>query len=361
MSLSTKMIYSITLLLNIPINVLAAAVPRQTPVCTFYVNAVGDLAGSILEDTIGEPRIGGNYPQNTYVLTDGVMTDPLNNICTISPNSKQLQCSSRTAVSTRILFSDNFYLMHNNTTNWLACPAAGLGNGGSYTIFSNEKEDKTGCLSIELRAGGFGCSALGRPSSTSTTAVATATPTGTVSLAARATTPSCPKDISAGIFQFPHLIVPTSPNSPNYAFGNSYTAYISPLNTTLFNFDIPATAPWAGTCSVVFQFPYADQLDPSAPKFYFSGLEEEEGEHGGLDFALLGGVATESTTYATTPSVTIDYGKTEIIPGTNYTIATFPCPTGTTTFSVSSKGNVELDFFQDSAPSAIGLYIVPCA
>jgi hypothetical protein len=160
------------------------------------------------------------------------------------------------------------------------------------------------------------------------------------------------------------LIIPTSPKAPNHTFGNSYQASISPINTTLFNFDIPSTAPYAASssCALLFLFPYASSLAPSAGTYYFSGVEEEEGEHGGLDFALLQGIATSATTYATTPGVAQDYGKTEILPGNNYTVAVFPCQSGkTVTYAASSVGNVELDYFQNSAPSPIGLYLVPCA
>lgn len=83
---------------------------------------------------------------------------------------------------------------------------------------------------------------------------------------------------------------------------------------------------------------------------------------GGLNFALLIGSAEENTTFETTPDVSVDYGKTQIIPGNQYTIAVFPCPSGQqVTYAVSSRGNVRLDYFQNSKNQAIGLYVVPCA
>jgi hypothetical protein len=173
--------------------------------------------------------------------------------------------------------------------------------------------------------------------------------------------PSCPTDISSGEFQFPLLILPISPEAPDYSYGNSYVAYISPDNTTVFNFDIPEAAPYTGTCALLFSFPYASQLSMSNSPFYFSGIEQEEGDHGGLDFALLKDVAGPELTYRTTPPVDVDYGTTEILPGNSYTIATFPCKSGESSYSVSSVGNLELDFFQDSDPNPIGLYIVPCS
>jgi hypothetical protein len=155
--------------------------------------------------------------------------------------------------------------------------------------------------------------------------------------------------------------LPISPEAPDYSYGNSYVAYISPDNSTVFNFDIPESAPYTGTCALLFSFPYASQLSMANSPFYFSGIEGEEGDNGGLDFALLKAVAGPELTYRTTPPVETDYGTTEILPGNSYTIATFPCKSGESSYSVSSVGNVELDFFQDSDPDPIGLYIVPCA
>jgi hypothetical protein len=155
--------------------------------------------------------------------------------------------------------------------------------------------------------------------------------------------------------------LPISREAPDYAFGNSYVAYISPDNTSVFNFDIPESSPYSGNCALLFLFPYASTLNLQNAPFYFSGIEEEQGENGGLGFALLKGVADSEGTFHTIPKVRTDYGTTEVLPGNNYTIATFPCKSGLTSYSVSSVGNVELDYFQDSAPSPIGLYIVPCS
>ncbi|KAF4636325.1 hypothetical protein G7Y89_g1754 [Cudoniella acicularis] len=379
MSLSATMICILVAIPNLVLNVCAAAAPCPPVPCTFTIAATGINNGIVKEDTIGEFRIGGTYPQGLFLLENGTLTDSLNHTCLIEPNTFQLQCTQGLPETTTFTFSNNFLIQHENGSNWVACPASGPGNDGSFNIFSDAKQLSAGCVSIQLQAGAFACSALGRPSCTTNTVastpIATASPTtGLASaipaVAASSTstappsspTPVCPSNISSGYFQFPHLIVPTSPESPDTAFGNSYKAYISPINSTLFNFDIPATAPYTGTCSLVFLFPYADSTDPSAGKYYFSGIEQELGENGGLDFALLSGVATTSTTYNTTPSVAVDFGKTQIIPGNNYTIGTFPCQSGDAiTISATSKNNTELDYFQDSAPSAIGLYLVPCA
>jgi len=329
----------------------AAVLPRQDTKCTFVMVGIGGSpSGEIVETTIGENRIGGSYPRAIYSIDAKVLTDANGNNCSISSSTAQFQCTSN-STATLFTLGDNSNLLYDNTNeNFLACPA----DDGSFNIFSQAKKDTTGCQTIQLLYGGFSCAALGRPSSSS------AAPTATSTTAPRSTSAaSCPTNIDSGSFQFPHLIVPTSPDAPDYAFGNSYTAHITSTNTTLFNFDVPSDAPYTGTCALIFLFPFASATQSGS--YTFTGIEEEEGEDGGLDFALLSGIATAETTYKSTSTVATDYGTTKILPGNNYTVATFPCPAGeTVTYSGSSVGGVGLSYFENSAPSAIGLYMVPC-
>jgi hypothetical protein len=336
----------------------AASIPRQATPCTFSMSAVGEPNGTIVEDTIGENRIGGGYPQGIYYMNNShSLFDGLNHNCLIWPSTLQFQCTQGAAGLSNFTLADDGNLMHDASEKWFACPAAGPGDDGSYNIFSDALQNTTGCEIVTLRTGSFSCAAEGRPPASSS-AAPTASPTAPPTSSA---TQSCPTDLTGGVYQFPHLIVPTSSQAPTTSFGNSYTAHISSSNTTIFNFDIPAGDPYSKTCALLFLFPFGSDLDPSAGQYYFSGIEGEEGENGGLDFALLQTYAKSTTTYATISQVATDYGKTEILPGNNYTIATFQCPQARTVgFSVGSVGNVELDYFQDSAPSPIGLYIVPC-
>ncbi|KAH7407905.1 ubiquitin 3 binding protein But2 C-terminal domain-containing protein [Cadophora sp. MPI-SDFR-AT-0126] len=169
---------------------------------------------------------------------------------------------------------------------------------------------------------------------------------------------ACPTDIS-GDYQFPHLIIPTSIGMPDQPQGTQYTVWISPAASTLFNFDVPAT--YTGTCSLIFLFPYMSRLDPSAGKYTYSGQEQVIYQNGGLNFALLSGVADNSTTYNSTPAVAVDYGKVKILPGNKYTVSVFPCPAGNTiTIEGSSANRTELDYFQNTGNEPIGLYLVPC-
>jgi hypothetical protein len=342
------------LFLALGLGAFAASVPRQTTPCTFFMSAVGEPNGSIVEDTIGENRIGGGYPQGVYYMTNHSLFDGLNHNCLIWPSTLQFQCTQGAAGATNFTLANDGNLMHDASEKWFACPAPGPGDDGSYNIFSDALQNTTGCESVTLRTGGFSCAAEGRPaSSTSAAPTATAAP------------PSAyeePTDISREVYQFPHLIIPTSSLQPNTSFGNSYKAWISETNTTLFSFDLPQdSTTYNGTCALLFLFPFGSDLNPSAGTYYFSGIEEEEGEKGGLNFAMLAGSINSSTSYSDI-NVATNYGKTTILPGNNYTIATFPCNENQQiAFAVSSVGNVELDYFQDSAPSPIGLYVVPCS
>ena len=61
--------------------------------------------------------------------------------------------------------------------------------------------------------------------------------------------------------------------------------------------------------------------------------------------------------------VECEFGVTEVLPGNEYVVATFAGVAGTmVTFEVSSKGNVEVDFMQDSGGKGapIGVFVVPC-
>ncbi|TVY43964.1 hypothetical protein LSUB1_G001367 [Lachnellula subtilissima] len=278
----SRFIFTITtFLIALILHASTAVISRETSPCNFFMAATGGLNGTISQDAVGEPRFGGTFPQASFFIAHGTLTDRLNHTCLISSTTHQLQCTQGVAGS-GFKFSDNFLVLHDETNaNWLACPAPGPGQDGSYNIYSSQKADSTGCLVIKLQAESFGCAAQGRPDS-STTGIATSAiassasktndvsitsasiPTSRIATTAARSMPSlsaiCPTDISSGIFQFPHLIVPTSPKSPDTAFGNSFKASISPINSTLFNFDIPTTAPYTGFCSLIFLFPYAQNL-----------------------------------------------------------------------------------------------------
>jgi hypothetical protein len=333
----------------------ATVIQRQNPAtCCFSLIAQGGVSGPVGEDTIGENGIGGNFPQSMYCVSNGSFTDCGGQPCAILSSNGQFVCESNfMPSSSSFTFADNGELLHDGSPNYFACPSPGLENNGSYSIFSSSIADSSGCVSITLLTGGFSCAAMGRPSSASTTAMAIS-----AALFQRDTTkPSCPTDISSGTFVAPNLIIPVSPESPDTAFGTQYNATITPENSTIFAFDIPYT--YNGFCALIFLLPFGD--DAQFP-YTFSGIEEEKGSNGGLDFALLNGEVNYATTFNSLPPVGIQYGTTEVMPGYNFTIAVGPCAGGETAiYEISSVGGVVLQYFQSTGGSPIGLWVVPCS
>lgn len=360
---------------------------RATSTCCFTATAQGGENDKVEEDTIGELRISSSY-QNADLCVDGSsIVDSAGHHCIIYPGTQQFQCIQGTIPGLEnITLGDNSDLLHNGDQNWLACPADGPGTDGGYNIFSNNlSSNTTGCKQVTILTGGFSCAAMGSNTTSSTTAesssaaatstnlpvaspsvsttlstVLASSTSSVVSASATASAASCPKNIAGVDFQYPHLITPVDSTNPDTAYGTQYRAYIGPENSTIFNFDIPTT--YTGSCALLFEFPYMEYLDQSAGTYYFSGDEQEEEQMGGLNFALLNGVADADTTYNNVPDVQTDYGLTSVYPGNNYTIATFACPAGhAISYEVSSVNGTILDYNQNDGAEAIGLYLVPCS
>lgn len=162
---------------------------------------------------------------------------------------------------------------------------------------------------------------------------------------------SCPASLS-GAFEYPHLIVPISKDSPTTAGGTSYNGTFSSTESAIFNFDIPASDS-GKTCSLVFLLPTQAELTTSA--FSLSGS-------GGLDVAQLKSAATEETSYNTVPAVVSDLGgPTDVTPGNAYIISSGSCAAGQTlSYEVSATGSLDLNYFQDYNLPPIGFYITVC-
>ncbi|QSZ36506.1 hypothetical protein DSL72_006386 [Monilinia vaccinii-corymbosi] len=336
---------------------------RQVVPCTFSMVAIGDPNGSVVETTIGENRIGGSYPRGVYSIDAKRLTDAEGHNCSISSITAQFQCKQGFAVTLFTLGNNGSLLYDNTNANWLACPATGPGEDGSFNIFTQAKANTTGCETIQILTGGFSCAVLGRPPSNSTSSVASATSTAassTIPVASPTNTASCPTDITSGQFQFPHLIVPISSESPDHAFGNQLTAHITPQNSTIFNIYVPFASLYTGTCALLFLLPVASATQFGT--YNFTGIEEETEQNGGIDFALLNGTANSDTTFNNQPAVKTKLKTVQIIPGNSYTVAQFACPAGeTVSYSAKSVGGVGLEYFENSGPAAIGLYMVPCS
>ncbi|KAI9047299.1 hypothetical protein LZ554_008747 [Drepanopeziza brunnea f. sp. 'monogermtubi'] len=269
-----------------------------------------------------------------------------------------LQCTSGAEFGIKFGLTSDGTFLHDGREGWLACPTNW--SFGGYHVNSDLRADKTGCLSIILKMDWQLCDTAKKGRAIAA-APSPSPPESCQNVAAEEpATATCPTDISPGPFEFPHLIVPTSPVAPSQSLGNSSLATISTTNTTLFNFDIPSS--YTGSCSLLFLFPYMSEMSPSAGAYKYSGQEQVVYQNGGLNFALLDGIANAETTFTSTPPVKADYGKVAILPGNRYTVATFPCQSGTPiTIQVRSVNNTSLRYSQNSARSPIGLYVVPCA
>ncbi len=161
---------------------------------------------------------------------------------------------------------------------------------------------------------------------------------------------SCPTTLS-GEYQFPHLIIPISSESPTTAYGTSFFGEVSSTVSSIFNFDIPMSYEGA-QCSLVFLFPMQSQLQTSS--YTFSGS-------GAISFSALMSPATGSTTYSNAPSPKLSIATVNVAPGNSYVLANYPCPAGQrVAIEAMAVGEISLRYFQDSNPSPIGLYITKC-
>jgi hypothetical protein len=113
-------------------------------------------------------------------------------------------------------------------------------------------------------------------------------------------------------------------------------------------------------CSLLFTFPYASETAfPGA--FRFTGVEHELERNGGLNFDLLSEPVDTAVTRGSRPEIAESYGKTAIIPGNAYTIATTECASGQRlAYEASSVSDLMLEYFQSTGPKPIGLWIVKC-
>jgi hypothetical protein len=160
---------------------------------------------------------------------------------------------------------------------------------------------------------------------------------------------SCPAALGS-TYEYPHLIIPVSSAKPTTAFGTSYFGSINSTFSSIYNFDIPAS--FAGkTCSLEFFLPNKPLITSD---YTFSGT-------GAIDFALLKGPATQSTTFANAPAVAKDLGTFTITPGSSTVVVSGPCAPGTVvSYELTAKDSTALYYFQDYNSPAIGLYVVEC-
>ncbi|CAD0087873.1 unnamed protein product [Aureobasidium vineae] len=309
----------------------ADALIARDSTCCFHLTASGGSGGAVGELADGQTRIGqtaglANGQATFCIDSKGGLTDGTGKGCILTPPTSQFQCDAGASPTDGFSVSCDGTLSFDGNTDFKSCPT---GDNGGYNIYTTAPAGQGGCVSIKLSADNCksGCPAPAPPAPK-----------------------TCPAALS-GAYEYPHLIVPVDSKQPDKAFGTQYNGTVAGSVSSLFNFDIPSSD--AGkTCSLVFLFPKQADLETSS--FDFSGA-------GGIDFAMLKGPASSSTTYNNKPGVATDYGVTKVAPGNSYTIATFACPANSAIgFSLSTSDGTMLSYFQDYNPSPIGLYITVC-
>ncbi|OBT61522.1 hypothetical protein VE03_09132 [Pseudogymnoascus sp. 23342-1-I1] len=392
-----KVIIASTLTVGLATALMPRAPSAPPGYCCFTLTAANPTLGSdiVEEDTIGQNRVFSNYPDGAYCINpadEGKLYDSLGHTCIISQTTKRFQCTQGIRSQNKFVVGGNGDFFVDESNDFWACPAQGPGSEGGYEIFAEGKEDTTGCVPITMASTGDKCALPAGPVGTGTAPIPTGTAplptgaavrknahpafnnkkvvnaangfvgTGTGTAAPAPTTTGTPQKcaqvLTPGSFIEPKLIVPVSREDAGHPYGDIASPIITPSNNTLFAFTTPAS--WTGTCSLLFTFPYASETaNPGA--YHFSGIEEEKAGSGGLNFDHVEADIDADETWWTKPELKETYGKTEIIPGNSYTIATFPCKGGETlVYDVSSVSGVELEFEQNAEASPIGLWVAKC-
>jgi len=296
-----------------------AIVARWAP-CCFGLSASGAVTGTVGQLSDGQNRVNGPLSPAEYCIADGAITDANGRGCILTPPTSQWQCDTGATPTGGFSIECDGTVAYNGGTTFYECQTGDNGEANIYLTPGG-----TNCGPITLKANGCGSCPPPPP-------------------------PGCPTNLN-GNYEFPHLIIPIDSSNPSTAAGTSYFGTISSTISSIFNFDIPSSDS-GKTCSLIFLFPLQSQLTTSS--FTFSG-------NGGIDFALLNGVATQATDYDNAPGVQTDYGVTVVAPGNSYSIATFPCPAGeAVSFEAKASGDTSLRYFQDYNPSPIGVYITTC-
>ncbi|KAK2593266.1 hypothetical protein QQS21_009031 [Conoideocrella luteorostrata] len=310
----------LSLLLGVGVGIVNAAVIRRSG-CDFHVNAAGPRTGTVGELSSGQVRFG-NIGQATFHIDNGMISDMQGRGCFWTPPTTVLQCDQGQAPVPGFTIGCDGQVSFNGQTTFYQCATNDM---DQFNIYLNPNQGND-CGEVTLTADGCRPDCQPPPP------------------------PGCPANLN-GPYEFPHLIIPVDKSNPDKAAGTSYFGEVTPTISSIFNFDIPASDN-GKTCTLVFLFPDQSQLVTSS--YTFSG-------DGKIDFSMLNGPASTSTTFNNQPGKKTDYGVTTVAPGNSYSIATFPCPGGQTiAFEMGECDNTNFRYFQDYNPSPIGLYITKC-
>ncbi|KAJ5493073.1 hypothetical protein N7539_001819 [Penicillium diatomitis] len=308
-----------------------ALVPRSGN-CCFHLTASGGGSGPVGQLSDGQNRIGDNsLPTATYCISsNGGLTDENGRGCILTPPTTQFQCDTGATPTPGFSVNSQGKLTYNGSTKFYACET---GQNGGLNIYTQLSSALSNCKSIELNADSCAASSGGGNGGGNSGGNGGGNGGGNK---------VCPTTLTAGNYEFPHLIVPVNSASPNTEYGTSFNGKVTSTISSIFNFDIPSSDS-GKTCSLVFLFPNKSDLQTSS--YTFSG-------DGKIDIAALSAAANTHTTYSNAPSVSKDLGTITISPGNSYVVSTFACPAGErVAYEMKNAGSTNLDYFQDYNPA----------
>jgi hypothetical protein len=304
----------------------AAVVSRQEPGrCCFTLTSVGVGTNSVVkEDTIGQLRIDGRFPQAFLCLdpATGTIQDGLDHQCFID-SSHQFECYQGLRGKTQFSFTAgmtvtdaNAYLTYDGIDLFYACPADGPGVEVSYLIFGLSKPDRSGCKEVRLVQQNLAgtCPTAPRPASAPTSASAgslASAPTSETALPpaqaplpfsdrySQFSTESCIVNGSS-ILLNPIRIGPGPHETRDPAASAQGRGLITVRNATIFDFEFPAL-PEEKTCVLYFLLQICTLLPEGYPCHIWSGMEQQYLAKSGMVFSQLGREGWESQLVQTEP------------------------------------------------------------
>ncbi|KAI0842561.1 hypothetical protein F5Y06DRAFT_257936 [Hypoxylon sp. FL0890] len=345
--------------------------PRQSnSSCCFQLASVGKVNETVLEDHVGDLLLGGSFQEGGFCLdkTTRTIQDSLKHNCFMRAPDYQFECYQGAVGTTAFdvtKTNEKLYLAYDNGPGtFYACPI-GSGTEETYDIYSSEKADKTGCLSVALTLTNETPECSTGSNSTVVARSRTVRPSRT--LRRQAQSQVCSVSPSAPSLA-PYRVRASNSSAVSGVNNTIGEAVISSGSSTTFEYAIPrnflaADAAKSSLCALQFRMPVCTSLPKGYPCYSFSGLEQEILSNSGMAFDLTaddGGAAWNGTELH------------QVFPGENTTIGTFDCGQAggyggrKMSWKVSSVRNFALEFVQAGVgqdakfQDGIGAWIVPC-
>ncbi|KAI0108428.1 hypothetical protein F4814DRAFT_427917 [Daldinia grandis] len=344
--------------------------------CCFQLASVGMVNETVLEDHVGDLLLGGTFQQGGFCLdkTTKTIQDSLGHNCFMRAPDYQFECYQGAVGTTAFDIAPpeadgKSHLTYDNSSGvFYACPI----DSESYDIYSADKADKTGCVSVVLALVDetAACSAT---ASNSTLSIRSKTPrhiARPTRLLRRQSSPQkCTIDPSAPSLA-PYQLHHGNSSVPSASNDTSAEVIISRNYSTVFDYIVPNTFPSTNAagesslCALQFRMPVCTSLPKGYPCYSFSGLEQEVLSNSGMTFHLV-----DDDGNATWNSTELH----QVFPGENTTIGTFECGQADDygnsremSWHVSSVRDFSLEFLQAGVgqsaqfQNGVGAWVVPC-